>query len=63
MNVDPKRGDQLVRGSCVMPCGLGKIIRVAVHSEPHMHEKVKAAGADIIVNHEFIEDVKNKIMK
>jgi len=57
LNVDPKRGDQLVRGSCVMPSGLGKKIIVAVHCEPNLHEKVKAAGADIIVNSE----IKNQV--
>ena len=52
LNVDPKRGDQLVRGSCVMPAGLGKKIIVAVNCEPHMHDRVKEAGADIIVTNE-----------
>ena len=41
-----------MRGSCVMPAGLGKKIVVAVNCEPHMHDRVKEAGADIIVTNE-----------
>ena len=57
LNVDPKRGDQLVRGSCTMPSGMGKTVKVAIHCEPKLHELAKAAGADLIVTNQTFEDV------
>ena len=57
LNVDPKKGDQLVRGSCAMPAGLGKQVRVAVFTSSLFKEEALEAGADL-AGEELIEEVK-----
>lgn len=47
LNVDPKKADQNIRGSLVLPHGTGKTARVAVFAEDEDAKKAKAAGADI----------------
>lgn len=47
LNVDPKKADQNIRGSLVLPHGTGKTVRVAVFAEDEEAKKAKAAGADI----------------
>ena len=46
LNVDPRKGDQIVRGTCMMPAGLGKPVKVAVFTSQANREEVLAAGAD-----------------
>ncbi len=48
LGVDPKKSDQLVRGSVVLPAGTGKSVRVAVFAQGEKAEAAKAAGADIV---------------
>lgn len=48
LGVDPKKSDQVVRGSTTLPNGLGKQIRVAVFAQGANVEIAKAAGADIV---------------
>lgn len=48
LGVDPRKSDQVVRGSTVMPAGTGKEVRVAVFAQGENAEKAKAAGADIV---------------
>jgi large subunit ribosomal protein L1 len=48
LGIDPKKSDQLVRGSVVMPAGTGKTVRVAVFAQGEKAEAAKAAGADIV---------------
>jgi large subunit ribosomal protein L1 len=47
LNVDPRQGDQNIRGTCVLPAGTGKTVRVCVFADKEMEEKVVEAGADI----------------
>ena len=47
LGVDPRKSDQVVRGSTVLPNGTGKTIRVAVFAQGENADKAKAAGADI----------------
>ncbi len=48
LGIDPKKSDQLVRGSVVLPAGTGKTMRVAVFAQGEKAEAAKAAGADIV---------------
>lgn len=48
LGIDPKKTDQLVRGSVSLPNGTGKEVRIAVFAEGDKAEQAKAAGADIV---------------
>ena len=48
LGVDPRKSDQVVRGSVVLPSGTGKLVRVAVFAQGEKAETAKAAGADIV---------------
>ena len=48
LGVDPKKSDQVVRGSTVLPNGTGKDVRVAVFAQGDKAEEAKNAGADVV---------------
>jgi len=48
LGVDPKKSDQVVRGSTVLPHGTGKSVRVAVFAQGANADAAKEAGADIV---------------
>jgi large subunit ribosomal protein L1 len=48
LGVDPKQGDQQVRGAIVLPHGLGKVVRVVVFAKGPKEAEAKAAGADYV---------------
>jgi large subunit ribosomal protein L1 len=48
LGVDPRKSDQNVRGSTVLPNGTGKKVRVAVFAQSENAEKALAAGADVV---------------
>lgn len=48
LGIDPRKSDQNVRGSTVLPNGTGKSVRVAVFAQSENAEKAKAAGADVV---------------
>ncbi|OVA00114.1 Ribosomal protein L1 [Macleaya cordata] len=58
LGVDPRRGDQMVRGAVTLPHGTGKIVRVAVFAEGPAAEEARAAGADIVGGEELIEEIR-----
>ena len=58
LGVDPRKSDQVVRGSTVLPHGTGKSVRVAVFAQGENAEKAKAAGADIVGFEDLAETVK-----
>ena len=58
LGVDPRKSDQVVRGSTVLPNGTGKSVRVAVFAQGENAEKAKAAGADIVGFEDLAEKVK-----
>ena len=48
LGVDPRKSDQVVRGSVVLPAGSGKTVRVAVFASGEKADAAKEAGADIV---------------
>jgi large subunit ribosomal protein L1 len=48
LGVDPRKADQMVRGTVALPSGTGKDIRVAVFAQGEAAEAARAAGADIV---------------
>jgi len=57
LGVDPKKSDQVVRGSTVLPNGTGKTVRVAVFAQGANAEAAKAAGADIVGMEDLAERI------
>jgi large subunit ribosomal protein L1 len=58
LGVDPKQADQLVRGSLVLPNGIGKSLRVIVFAKGDKIDEAKAAGADEVGGPELAEKIK-----
>lgn len=58
IGVDPRQSNQMVRGSVVMPNGLGKTKRIAVFAQPERHKEAISAGADIVGAEDLIEQIK-----
>ena len=58
LGVDPRKSDQVVRGSTVLPNGTGKTVRVAVFAQGENADKATAAGADIVGFEDLAEQVK-----
>lgn len=58
LGVDPRKSDQAVRGSTVLPNGTGKTVRVAVFTQGPNADAAKEAGADIVGMDELAEEVK-----
>ena len=57
LGVDPRKSDQVVRGSTVMPNGIGKESRVAVFAQGAAAEEAREAGADIVGMDDLAEQV------
>ncbi len=57
LGVDPRKADQMVRGSVVLPRGTGKIARVAVIAEGPRATEAREAGADIVGGDDVIEQL------
>ncbi len=63
LNVDPKKSDQMVRGSVVLPSGLGKEIRVLVFCKGEKEREAKDAGADHVGGEDLVEKIKSGWME
>ena len=59
LGVDPRKANQMVRGSLSLPHGTGKVMRVLVLCTPDKEAEAKAAGADFVGLDEFIEKLKS----
>ena len=57
LGVDPRRSDQMVRGSTVLPNGTGKNVRVAVFAQGEQAAAAEEAGADIVGMEDLAEAV------
>jgi len=58
LGIDPRKSDQVVRGSTVLPNGTGKTVRVAVFAQGENADKATAAGADVVGFDDLAETVK-----
>lgn len=59
LNVDPRHSDQMVRGTVVLPHGVGKTARVAVICQNEKIEEATAAGADMAGGEDIIADIQS----
>jgi large subunit ribosomal protein L1 len=58
LGVDPRKADQMVRGTVALPNGVGKDVKVLVLCTPDKQAEAKEAGADYVGLDEFIEKIK-----
>lgn len=58
LGVDPRKSDQVVRGSTVMPNGTGKRVRVAVFAQGAAADAAREAGADLVGLDDLADQVK-----
>ena len=59
LGVNPAHADQMVRGSVVLPHGLGKSVRVLVFAKGEKEKEAIDAGADVVGTDDIIEKIKN----
>lgn len=57
LGVDPRKSDQVVRGSTTLPAGTGKDVRVAVFAQGDNADKAKAAGAELVGMDDLAESI------
>lgn len=57
LGVDPRKADQIVRGTVALPAGTGKTVRVAVFATGEAAAAATAAGADFVGGEELVEEV------
>jgi large subunit ribosomal protein L1 len=62
LGVDPRKSDQVVRGSTVLPKGTGKTVRVAVFTQGANADAATEAGADIVGMDDLAESIKGGTM-
>jgi large subunit ribosomal protein L1 len=58
LGVDPRHADQMVRGTVVLPNGIGKDVKVLVFAKGEKEKEAEEAGADFVGNDELIEKIK-----
>jgi large subunit ribosomal protein L1 len=57
LGIDPRKADQLVRGTVSLPHGTGKKVRVAVFAPADKHKDAEEAGADVIGGKDLVEQI------
>lgn len=60
LGIDPKKGEEQVRGTVALPYGTGKSVRIAAFVSPANEKDAKDAGADIVGGEELINEIKTK---
>jgi len=58
LGIDPKQADQIIRGSLVLPHGIGKSKRVVVFAKGNLAEDAKAAGAEAVGGEDLAKRIK-----
>ncbi len=59
LGVDPKRADQMVRGTTVLPHGTGKKIRIVVIAKGEKEQEAKGAGADFVGSDDLLQKIQD----
>ncbi len=59
LGVDPKKPDQMVRGTVILPHGTGKEVRVLVFAQGEKEKEAREAGADYVGGEELVEKISN----
>ncbi|MBL8422663.1 MAG: 50S ribosomal protein L1 [Candidatus Accumulibacter phosphatis] len=62
LGVDPRKSDQIVRGSVVLPAGTGKTIRVAVFAQGEKAAAAREAGADVVGFEDLAAEIKSGVI-
>jgi large subunit ribosomal protein L1 len=62
LGVDPRKSDQVVRGSTVLPKGTGKKVKVAVFTQGAQADEARAAGADYVGFEDLAEQIQGGMM-
>ncbi len=62
LGVDPRKSDQIVRGSVVLPAGTGKTVRVAVFAQGEKAAAAREAGADIVGFEDLAAEIKSGVI-
>ena len=57
LGIDPRKADQLVRGTVALPHGTGKTIRVAVFAPADKAREAEEAGADLVGGKELVAEI------
>jgi len=57
LGVDPRHADQIVRGTCALPHGTGKVVRVLVFAKGPKQEEARNAGADHVGLEDYVEKI------
>ena len=60
LGVDPRHADQMVRGACSLPHGIGKQVRILVFAQGEAARIAEEAGADVVGGAELVEKVLNE---
>ncbi|MEK7253453.1 MAG: 50S ribosomal protein L1, partial [Bacteroidota bacterium] len=58
LGIDPKKGDQQVRGSIDLPHGTGRTTKIAVFCQPEKEAEAREAGADVVGGKELLDEIK-----
>ncbi|MDH5563118.1 MAG: 50S ribosomal protein L1 [Nitrospirota bacterium] len=59
LGVDPKRADQMVRGTTVLPHGTGKKVRILVIAKGEKEQEAREAGADFVGNDDLLQKIQD----
>ena len=62
LGIDPRKADQMLRGSIALPQGTGKTVRIAVFAQGEAANAAKEAGADFVGADELVADVEKGMM-
>lgn len=58
LGVDPRHADQMVRGTVILPNGLGKEVKVLVFAKGEKETEAREAGAEFVGNEDLVEKIK-----
>jgi large subunit ribosomal protein L1 len=62
LGIDPKKSEQVVRGSTLLPRGTGKTVKVAVFADGDQAKAAKAAGADYVGMQDLADQIQGGLM-